>query len=39
MVVINPTDLEGELTRLVKGDQAVDWSKKDKRDVAKEEVS
>ena len=39
MVVITPTALEEDLTRLVKGDQAVDWLKKDIREVAKEEVS
>ena len=38
MVIINPTNLEEDLTRLVKGDQAVDWLKKDIREVAKEAV-
>ncbi len=39
MVIINPTNLEEDLTRLVKGDQAIDWLKKDIREVAKETVS
>ena len=39
MVIINPTNLEEDLTRLVKGDQAVDWLKKDIREVAKETVT
>lgn len=38
MVIINPTSLEEDLTQLVKGDQAIDWLKKDIREVAKEEV-
>jgi len=39
MVVINPSNLDDDLTRLVKGDDAVEWLKKDIREVAKEEVS
>ena len=39
MVVINPSNLEDDLTRLVKGDAAIEWLKKDIREVAKEEVS
>ena len=38
MVIINPTNLEEDLTRLVKGDQAIEWLKKDIREVAKEAV-
>ena len=41
MVVIEPSDLDDDLTRLVKGDQpaAVEWMKKDIREIAKEEVT
>ena len=41
MVVIEPSDLEDDLTRLVKGDSpaAVEWMKKDIREIAKEEVA
>ena len=39
MVVINPANLEDDLTRLVKGDAAIEWLKKDIREVAKETVS
>ena len=39
MVIINPTNLEEDLTRLVKGDQAIDWLKKDIKEVAKEAVT
>jgi len=38
MVIIAPTNLEEDLTRLIKGDQAVEWLKKDIREVAKEVV-
>jgi len=39
MIIITPTDIDKDLTRLVKGDQAVEWLKKDIREVAKETVS
>lgn len=41
MVVIEPSELDDDLTRCVKGDslEAVDWMKKDIREVAKEEIS
>jgi glycine cleavage system H protein len=41
MITIEPSDLQGDLSRLVKGDQpaAVDWMKNDIRTVAKEEVT
>ena len=38
MIVIEPTNLEDDLTKLVKGDEAIEWLKKDIREVAKEEV-
>ena len=38
MVIIDPTNLEEDLTRLVKGDQAVEWLKKDIVEIAKETV-
>ncbi len=40
MVTIEPSDLAGDLSRLVKGDQpaAVEWMKSDIRTVAKEEI-
>ena len=41
MVVIEPSNLDDDLTRLVKGDQpaAVEWMKKDIREIAKEDVT
>jgi glycine cleavage system H protein len=41
MVIIEPSDLHGDLSRLVKGDQpaAVEWLKSDIRTIAKEEVT
>jgi len=41
MVVIEPSDLDDDLPRLVKGDQpaAVEWMKKDIREIAKEDVT
>lgn len=40
MVVIEPSNLDDDLTRLVKGDSpaAVEWMKSDIRTVAKEEI-
>ena len=39
MAIIEPTDLEKDLTQLVTGDQAIDWLKKEIREVAKEDVT
>ena len=39
MIIVEPSNLEEDISRLVKGDQAVDWLKKDIREVAKETVS
>jgi len=40
MVVIEPSNLDDDMTRLVKGDspEAAEWMKTDIREVAKEEV-
>lgn len=38
MVIIAPTNLEEDLTRLVKGDEAINWLKKEIREVAKEDI-
>jgi len=40
MVVIEPSNLDDDMTRLVKGDssEAAEWMKKDIREVAKDEV-
>ncbi|MFC2018171.1 glycine cleavage system protein H [Chloroflexota bacterium] len=39
MIAITPIELEEDLSRLVKGDEAIEWLKKDIREVAKEEVT
>lgn len=39
MLLITPTDVDGDFSRLVKGDQAIEWLKKDIKEVAKEEVT
>ena len=41
MVVVEPSDLEGDLSRLVKGDSpaAVEWMKNDIREIAKETIA
>ena len=39
LIVINPTNLEEDMTKLVKGDQAVEWLKKQIKEVAKEAAS
>jgi len=41
MVIIEPSTLEDDLTRLVKGDQpaAVEWMKNDIREIAKENIA
>ena len=38
IVIIDPSDLEEDLPRLVKGDQAIGWLNKDISEVAKEVV-
>ncbi len=38
MVIMNPTNLEKDLTQLVTGNQAIAWLKKDIREIAKETV-
>jgi len=39
MVIIDPTNLEKDLTQLVTGKQAIDWLKKDIREITKEAVT
>ena len=41
MVIIEPSNLDDDMTRLVKGDspEAAEWMKKDIKEVAKEEIS
>ncbi len=39
MVIIKPTNLEEELARLVTGNQATDWLKKDIKEITKEAVT
>jgi glycine cleavage system H protein len=38
LVVIAPSNLDEELTRLVKGEQAVEWLKKEIKEITKEDV-
>jgi glycine cleavage system H protein len=41
MIIVEPSDIQGDLSRLVKGDQpaAIEWMKSDIRTVAKEEIT
>ncbi len=39
LISIKPSNLEADLAKLVKGDQAVEWMKKDIKEIAKEEVT
>ena len=39
MVIIVPINLEDDLAKLVKGDEAVEWLKKDVLEVAKEDIA
>jgi glycine cleavage system H protein len=39
MGYISPTNLEKDLTQLVKGDQAIEWLKKDIKEIAKETIT
>ena len=39
MIVITPTELEEDLSCLVKGDAAIEWLKKDIRKIAKRDIT